>query len=92
MQKDEDEQSESDAWIGMIVWPIRRNGNVLWQRAGLAVWPCIPMLDSSLVTWHRMKALPDSLRWERAHLLPAKARTRHRHERNDKRLLAQLFP
>lgn len=53
-QIDEDEQSEGDAWIGMIVLPIRRNVHVSWQRIGLAVWACTPMLDSPRVSWHSM--------------------------------------
>ena len=56
---DETEQRDDDAWIGLIVRPIRRDCNVLWQRVGLAIWPCNPMLESSLVSWHKITAVLD---------------------------------
>ena len=59
VQTDELEQSEDDAWIGLIVRPIRRNCNVSWQRVGLAIWPCTPIPDSSPVSWQRITAVLD---------------------------------
>lgn len=54
-----DEQKQYDAWIAMIVRPINRGDNIMWQRIGLAIWAYFPKSDRAPVHWQRVEALLD---------------------------------
>ena len=52
-------QDLSEAWIGMIVCPVPREGKVLWQRVGLAVWAYIPPINDFTMQWKEVTAMLD---------------------------------